>query len=199
MQLQQKESNLDGNSLRKITSEDLQSLAGRLDEAIASVGGGAVVVKMSDRSPKDAVFVGGRIEAKLRDQFYQQQPRTLPTVYRAMMGAMVCRTGLECLALLMDSVRIWEDVSKRFEMLDQQQYPGSSSFAFESLSLFLIQWLNIAHLHVVPTSNSTLLHSTFGTAKSLRLWSIIVNMLQRSKNYGMLPLPHWLRFTMLLL
>jgi hypothetical protein len=108
------------------TDVDMSSLGpllARMEEAVAEVG--SAVVKMSDRSPKDAAFARGRVEKVLREDF-ATAPRTLVTVYRAMMRSLRCDgrgeqqvAGREALLLLLDSFRVLEDVRQRLLYADQ--------------------------------------------------------------------------------
>jgi hypothetical protein len=102
------------------TDVDMSSLApllARMEEAVAAQGN-CVVVKMSDRSPKDAAFARGRVERVLRDDF-ATAPRSLVTVYRAMMRSLRCESGRGALLMLLDSFRVLEDVRQRLLFSDQ--------------------------------------------------------------------------------
>lgn len=97
----------------KVDLSPLAALQERLEPMVASLA--PVFVKLSDRSGKDAAFCRGRVEREMRTMV--GGPKTLATVYRAMMCSLKTNTAAETLLLLVDSFRILEDVRHRMSFL----------------------------------------------------------------------------------
>jgi len=104
----------------------LAALEQRLAEATARVvlrPGDSFFVKMSDRSPKDSVTEGGRIQRHLPAHTHRCQGADrsssasgLPAVYRAFTEAMRVSNAAEALGLLLESFRTLEDVKLRLNL-----------------------------------------------------------------------------------
>eukprot|EP01094_Clydonella_sp_ATCC50884_P021166 TRINITY_DN458_c0_g1_i3.p1 TRINITY_DN458_c0_g1~~TRINITY_DN458_c0_g1_i3.p1 ORF type:complete len:228 (+),score=56.62 TRINITY_DN458_c0_g1_i3:65-748(+) len=97
----------------------LDDLAASIDEAIAKVGGVAFV-RLSSRSPKDAVLQSGRMEAcfaelqaEVRADYPQGDEIELERIafIRACGRALRVKTGKEALDLFVASMRVHDDLS----------------------------------------------------------------------------------------
>lgn len=103
-----------------------------------------VFIKLSDRSPKDSATENGRIQRRMQipeswfhlekvelDALIESNRHGLPLVYRAFSDAVMCSTGREVIQLLLDSVRIYEDLQQRIS------YAGAHDW---SLQLVVRKW-----------------------------------------------------------
>ena len=101
---------------RQRNSTGLISVAKRIDAACASFGGEAFFVKLSSRSPKDAVLETPRFREALLARLDDEKEQSLNSdgiaFYLACQEAMGMRSGLEAVELLSLSTRVFHDVRR---------------------------------------------------------------------------------------